>query len=169
MANYTAIATGAAANASTFNAPLGQLDAAIGDLATITGGAESSVVAAINSRIGADAVLSATISALTGIVEGITGSSSVTAQQLKDWTEAESYEVLAITYSTNYPDVVASATLKWPDGSAGTFTSTTINASFICVDAYTVSHTASSKTVTQAAVTRDSEGKVTTKPALTVA
>lgn len=46
--NHTAIATGAAANASTINTPLGTLDAAIGNLATLTTTAKTSAVAAIN-------------------------------------------------------------------------------------------------------------------------
>lgn len=46
--NHTAIAIGAAANASTFNTPLGAMDAAIGDLTTLTTLAKTSAVAAIN-------------------------------------------------------------------------------------------------------------------------
>lgn len=100
---------------------------------------------------------------------GITGGANATAQLLKQWTEAEAYEATSITYSTTYPDVVSTATVKWPDGSAGTFTATTINSTFIAIDAYTLSHVDSGKTVTQAAVTRNTAGQITTKPALTVA
>lgn len=46
--NHTPIATGAAANASTFNTPLGSLDAAIGDLSALTTTAKTSAVASIN-------------------------------------------------------------------------------------------------------------------------
>lgn len=46
--NHTAISAGAAANAATINSPLGQLDAAIGSLATLTTTAKSTAVAAIN-------------------------------------------------------------------------------------------------------------------------
>ena len=55
MANYTPITTGAAANASTINTPLGQLDAAIGDIsgmgtvATTLGGAIAEHETQINS------------------------------------------------------------------------------------------------------------------------
>jgi hypothetical protein len=48
MANYTAIATGAAADAATFNAPLAQLDTAIGLLTALNTAAQASLVAAIN-------------------------------------------------------------------------------------------------------------------------
>lgn len=99
---------------------------------------------------------------------GLLGGAAVSAQQLKDWTEAESYELTAVTYdsATLLP---TTATVKWPDGSAGTFTPTAVNSTFNAIDAFTISHTASGKTVTQAAVTRNSNGQVTTKPALTVA
>ena len=125
---HTPITTGAAANASTVNNPLGQLDDAITDL---HGGA--------------------------GVLDDI----------LKEWTEGEDYELTAITRDAD--DVVTTATVKWPDGSAGTFTTTTKNSTWLAIDAYTITHTASGKTVTQAAVTRNATGAITTKPALAVA
>lgn len=151
--SHTPITTGAAANAATINSPLGQLDAALGSLAGLSTSAKSSAVAAINEVVAV----------------AITGGASVTDAQLKAWAEGESYELTTITYDTTYTGVPATATVKWPDGSAGAFTATTINATFEAVDAYTITHTASGKTVTQAAVTRNTEGAVTAKPALTVA
>lgn len=127
-AYHTAIATGAAANASTINSPLGQLDAALG--------------AAL-------------------------GGASALDQVLKAWTESEAYELTALT--RNADGIVTTATVKWPDASGGTFTATSINTTWIAIDAYTISHTTSGKTVTQTAVTRDANGAVTAKPALTVA
>lgn len=127
--HHTPIVTGAAANASTVNAPLAQLDQAIINLG---------------------------------------GGAGVTDALLKEWAEGNDYEMTAITYNGTYTTVVASATVKWPDGSAGTFTATTTNTAWQAIDAYTITHTDSSKTVTQAAVTRNSEGSVTTKPALSV-
>lgn len=46
--NHTAITTGAAANASTINSPLGQLDAAVGQLSTLRTKTKTSMVAAAN-------------------------------------------------------------------------------------------------------------------------
>ena len=128
--HHTAIATGAAANAATFNSPLAELDA---------------------------------------VLTNVQGGASVIAGILTGWTESESWEATSLTYDGTYTSVVASATVKWPDGSAGTLTATSINATWYAIDAYTITHTASSQTVTQAAVTRNSDGSVTTKPALTVA
>lgn len=99
--------------------------------------------------------------------EGVLGGANVTTQTLKMWTEGEAYEATSITRDSD--GVVTTATVAWPDGSAGTFTTTTKNTTWLAVDAYTITHADSGKTVTQAAVTRDSDGLVTTKPALTVA
>lgn len=62
--NHTDISSGAAANAATVNSPLGQLDAAIGNLTTLTTTAKTSAVAAINeidAQIGTAASVSGTI------------------------------------------------------------------------------------------------------------
>ena len=87
--------------------------------------------------------------------------------QLKEWTAGEDYEILAATYDAD--NVVTTATVKWPDANTGTFTTVSKNATWLAIDAYTITHTVWGKTVTQAAVTRDSNGNVTVKPALTVA
>lgn len=87
--------------------------------------------------------------------------------ELKAWTNSGAF---AITSATRDSDgVITTATVAWPDGSAGTFTRTTKNAIWLVIDAYTVTHSASGKTVTQAAVTRDSNGNITAQPSLTVA
>lgn len=85
---------------------------------------------------------------------------------LKEWTSGEAYEATAVTRNAN--GVITSATVLWPDGSAGTFTATTVNGTWNTVDAFTITHTLSGKTVTQSAVTRDGNGLVTAKPALVV-
>lgn len=98
------------------------------------------------------------------------GGANVPDQVLKEWTTAEAFEATAVTYDSTHTSTVSTATVKWPDGSAGVLTTDTINATWETVDAYHVTHTASGKTVTQTAVTRDATtGAVTAKPALTVA
>ena len=83
------------------------------------------------------------------------------------WAASGAYSLTSATRDSD--GVITTATVSWPDGSAGTFTRTTKNATFLTIDAYTVTHTDSAKTVTQAAVTRDSNGNVTAQPALTIA
>jgi len=97
------------------------------------------------------------------------GGSAVTDAVLKAWAESGAYELTAITYDGTYTSAVSTGTAKWPDGSAGVFTATAINTTHGKVDAYTLTHATSGKTVTQATVTRDTNGNITVKPALTVA
>jgi hypothetical protein len=85
---------------------------------------------------------------------------------IRAWAASESYTVTSATRDSD--GVITTATVSWPDGSAGTFTRTTKNATFLTVDAYTVTHTNSGKIATQAAVTRDSSGNVTAQPAITI-
>jgi hypothetical protein len=92
----------------------------------------------------------------------------VAPAQLVEWTEAEAYETLTVTYRVDVDTLVATATVRWPDGSAGVFTSTAADEEFGVIDAYTITHTGSGKTVTQAAVTRNGSGQITTKPPLVV-
>lgn len=76
----------------------------------------------------------------------------------------------AVTRNSN--GAATSAGVIWPDGSAGSYTATTVSTTFLgAVDAYTVTWVGSStKTVTQPAVTRDATtGAVTNRPVMTVA
>jgi hypothetical protein len=90
-------------------------------------------------------------------------------QVLKGWAVAGSYEMTAITYNVTYPTVIASATVKWPDGSAGVLTVTAFSTTWLEETAYTITHVGSGLTVTQPAVTMDAYGQITVKPALTIA
>lgn len=131
---HTAIADGAAANASTFNTPMSGLDSGITNL---------------DAR-----------------VDALEGGAEVSDEVLKAWTEGECYQMTLITWDSD--NVISGASVVWPDGSAGTFTRTTKNSTWLAVDAYTITHTDSGQTVTQAAVTRDGDGNITAKPALTI-
>lgn len=82
------------------------------------------------------------------------------------WVASEAYTLTSATRDSD--GVITTATVSWPDGSTGTFTRTIKNATFLTIDAYTVTHTSSGKTVTQASVTRDASGNVTAQPALTI-
>lgn len=86
--------------------------------------------------------------------------------ELKAWANAGAYSISSATIDSD--GVITTATVTWPDGSAGTFTRTTKNTTFLTIDAYTVTHTDSGKTVTQPTMTRDSNGNVTAQPALTI-
>lgn len=113
----------------------------------------------------------ATINTPLGVLDAaiglLGGGANITDDVLKGWTEGELYEITGATWDSD--SVISTATVKWPDGSGGTLTTTTKNSTWLAIDAYTITHTSSGKTVTQAAVTRDSNGNITVKPALTVA
>jgi hypothetical protein len=87
-------------------------------------------------------------------------------EMLIEWTQGKDYEPLSVTRDSE--NRVTSMTVKWPDGSSGVYTATDYNPTFEVYDGYTITHVDSSKTVTQAAVTRNSDGAIITKPALTV-
>lgn len=191
---YTSIAVGAAANAATINSPLTQLDTALVNLHTQTDtvlNADGTLKAAVagNGLAVAGGVLSVGVDGSTveisadalrikdlGVATAKLADGAVTAVKrdqntlLKEWTLGNAFDINGTpTFDTTWPNVVSSVTVIWPDGTGGTYTATTINATWGTVDAYTVTYTgAVTKTVTQAAVTRDSQGRVTTRPVLVI-
>jgi hypothetical protein len=94
------------------------------------------------------------------------GGENTLDQTLAEWTEGIAYQLLSITRDSN--GIITGATIKWPDGSSGVFTSTIIDSSFYAINAYTITHVASGKTITQPGVTRDTLGNIITKPDLTI-
>lgn len=77
----------------------------------------------------------------------------------------------AVTRNAN--GAATAANVVWPDGSTGAYAATTLSTAFPgAVDAYTVTYVPVSGptlTYTQPAVTRNSTGAVTARPAITVA
>ena len=114
----------------------------------------------------ADAAAHADIRAL---IAALAGGSTIPDWRLIEWTESKAYQMLVVTYDVTYPSVIASATVQWPDGSSGVLTITSFDAAKLVELGFTLTHVASGKTVTQAAVTLNAYGFVITKPALTVA
>ncbi len=63
-----------------------------------------------------------------------------------------------------------SATVQWPDGTAGVYSGTASTTYPGSVDAYTITYAGSTTlTITQAAVTRNASGKINNRPPLTIA
>ena len=141
------IAAGATVNAT---------DAQLRDRTSHTGEQPVSTVTGLQSALDAKAALTQTL---------VIGSDN--------WLKvfAKDYEMLlsgTITRDSN--NVVTTSGVVWPDGSTGVFTATTVNTTFKCVDAYTVTYVnGTTKTVTQPAVTRNANGYVITYPVATVA
>ena len=128
---HTAIGTGAAANAATFNTPLGALDAAIG---TQGGGANAE-----------DHYLFA------------------------HFVDALSRMSGNPTYDGTYTDVISTVNVTWPDGSAGVYTATTIDATWLEPTAFTLTHVDSGLTLTGTGLVRNAAGQITTRMSLSVA
>lgn len=93
---------------------------------------------------------------------------SLLDEQLKLWTLSIFEMLTSVSYHATYTFVPTTATINWPDGSSGTYTTTAYDAVNEDWASFTATHTDSGKTVTQSAVTRDSSGRVTARPAMTV-
>ena len=81
------------------------------------------------------------------------------------WTYAQAFRLVSATRDAN--EAITTASVVWPDGVTGTFTTDTASTAFPgAIDAYHVTYGA--RTITQSAVTRDAGGAVTAQPALVV-
>lgn len=89
-------------------------------------------------------------------------------EQLIEWTYDIFDMLTSVSYHATYIYVPSSATINWPDGSSGTYTTTAYDATNEEWSSFTATHTDSGKTVTQSAVTRNSNGQITTRPTMTV-
>lgn len=78
--------------------------------------------------------------------------------------------LIAGVVTRNANDAATSAPVKWPDGTPGTYTATTLNATFLgAVDAYTITYGSPvTATYTQPAVTRNANGAATNVPEIVV-
>lgn len=97
----------------------------------------------------------------------LSGAGLEESQMIKEWAQGKDYEPTAITRDTE--GRVTTMTVVWPDDSPGVYTATDYNATHEVYDGFTITHTASGQTVTQAAVTRNTDGAIINKPILTVA
>ena len=88
------------------------------------------------------------------------------ANLLIAFTAGSCYQPISIKRDQN--GLMTNATVLWPDGTFGSYNSTSNNPAWITVDSFTVTYTNAGKTVTQPAVLRDQTGSVTNKPALVV-
>jgi hypothetical protein len=146
---------------------------------------KSGVASLTFSDVGADAAGAAT-AAQAAAVASIPSMSAIAADPalraaygpvvasdnwLKTWAANVDNLIRSTTITRDANGAVKSAGAVWPDGTPGTYTTDTVSTAFPgAVDAYHVTYGSPAlKTVTQPALTRDSTGAVTTRPALTVA
>lgn len=88
--------------------------------------------------------------------------------QILNWAYVQAFAITTATRNSN--DVITTASIVWPDGATGTFTTDTINTTYNAIDAWHATHIldAVTKTVTQTAVTRNASGAVTAQPVITI-
>jgi hypothetical protein len=135
----------------------------------------SGVVSSLPSRVRlfdvADSGLatSAALAASSGAALVGQGSGTVADALLLSWAYAQSFQLVSAT--RNSDSAITTATIVWPDGTAGVFTADTLSTEFPgAIDAWHATYAGTTaKTVTQTAVTRDSNGAVTAQPAITIA
>lgn len=94
-------------------------------------------------------------------------SAQTSASDILGWAYAKSYALTSASYDSS--GAITSATVGWPDGSNGTYTTTSKNSVFNVPDSYTVTHVNSGLTVSQPAVTRNANGDITAQPTLSIA
>lgn len=100
---------------------------------------------------------------LTPAIVGITNFQ----QRLIEWTASEAYQREQLHYDTD--GCLVSANVVWPDGSSGVFIRTAKDATWLTVNAFSLSHSQSGLVVIQPSVSRDQDtGAVTNKPAYIV-
>lgn len=73
------------------------------------------------------------------------------------------------TYDVTYTDVIKTVNIIWPDNSSGVYTAVTIDATWIEVTEFTVTHVLSGKTLTGSGLVRNAAGQITTRMTLSVA
>jgi hypothetical protein len=102
--------------------------------------------------------------AAAGAIPGAAGDSF-----LRAWGYATAFRLISAT--RNSDGAITTATIEWPDGTDGVYTADTLSATFLgATDAWHATYAGTpSKTVTQPAVTRNSDGAVTVQPAITIA
>ncbi|WP_269501120.1 hypothetical protein [Burkholderia sp. IMCC1007] len=91
-------------------------------------------------------------------------------QRLLQWAYSTSFRLVSATYDSN--NALATASIVWPDGATGTFTTDVASTAFPgAVDAWHATYVQGSvtKTVTQPQVTRNSAGVITQQPTITIA
>lgn len=145
-----------------------------GGKAVVTGTTELDIatprVNAGTSTNGHVLVLGSTISGASefkGVDETVTSDGQpIINIWLKAWALSGAYSLTSASRDSD--GTITTATIRWPDGSTGTFTTTVKNATFFSVDAYTITHTRSGRTVTQSTVTRDASGNITAQPQLNI-
>ncbi len=145
-----------------------------GDVATFNGMAYISFRPVFsqspNDNPGAWGILVPTVPPVTALVDRVAALEMLAPtfeSRLREIVASRSYEQVSANLDAD--GVVTTASIRWPDGTMGTYTTTVKNSTFLVVDAYTISYSGVlNALVSQGAVTRNSSGDIIAKPSLIV-
>lgn len=112
-------------------------------------------------------------------VDGVLGNTPLTAARLNDLEgdleaallqlAADPSQLFNGAITRSAAGAAISASVRWPDGITGTYSGTPSTTFTSAIDAYTITRSvAPVKTFTQPAVTRDANGFITNRPAITI-
>ncbi|OBR52317.1 hypothetical protein [Paraburkholderia tropica] len=94
---------------------------------------------------------------------------TIQQSSLLQWAYGNIFQLVSATRDSN--EAIVTASIVWPDGSAGTFITDVASTAFPgAIDAWHATYVngAITHTVTQPTVTRDANGAVTAQPAITI-
>ncbi|WP_059412651.1 hypothetical protein [Cupriavidus basilensis] len=93
---------------------------------------------------------------------------NIVSGQLLGWAQTQNFQLVSGTRDAN--GALTAAQIAWPDGTAGVFTADVLSTAFPgAIDAWHATYVgATTKTVTQPAMTRDANGAVTAQPAILI-
>lgn len=95
---------------------------------------------------------------------------TISQSALLQWAYGNIFQLVSATRDAN--EAIVTASIVWPDDATGAFTTDVASTAFPgAIDAWHATHVllGITKTVTQPAVTRDTNGAVTAQPAITIA
>ena len=134
--------------------------------------ADSSATAASTSA--AQALAAAPVAAATAAAQAVTNVIAAVGATfnatLLAWAYASAFQLVAATRDAN--GTIITASIVWPDGATGAFMTDAVSTAFPgAIDAWHATYVngATTKTVTQPAVSRDTNGAVAAQPTITIA
>jgi len=121
-----------------------------------------------NAVSSASASAASAASSASSAASSAASAANAAAYELATWAYSQTFQLVSATRDSN--GAITTAIIKWPDGKNGVFTTDVASTSFPgAIDAWHASYLGTpSKTITQPAVTRDSNGAVTVQPAITI-
>ncbi len=130
----------------------------------------STATSRTNLGLGSAATMTPTTIAADAALTGTFGPAVGSDNWLKAWATNPDSLIRSTTITRDGNGAATGASVIWPDATAGTYTGTPSVSLAGAIDSYVITYAgATTKTVTQPAVTRDASGAVTVRPALTVA